>query len=264
MKRNFLNYLVDAITFIVLFLIVMTGLFIRYVLPPGSGREKLQLLVWGRHDWGDFHFWLSVAMGLLFVAHIALHWNWVCTMTLRLFQPKSAPRTEAWKRNMAGCAFLVGLSGLVVGLTLLAQSGAEAGGHGGGGGRGHGWGKRAHERTDEASASAPKKEETGEQAHECEKESAGKASEEGGHGRRGGGGGGRGGMLRGSSTFKDAADHAGLCVKHLCRLLELPEDISADARLGPTLREHGLEMSAVRQAIEEAIEVGVPGCDHKP
>jgi hypothetical protein len=71
-------------------------------------------------------------------------------------------------------------------------------------------------------------------------------------------------MLRGSSTFKDAADHAGLCVKHLCRLLELPEDISADARLGPTLREHGLEMSAVRRAIEETIEVGVPSCDHEP
>jgi hypothetical protein len=258
MKRNFLNYLVDAITFIVLFLIVMTGLFIRYVLPPGSGREKLQLLGWGRHEWGDFHFWLSVAMGLLFVAHIALHWNWVCTMTLRLFHPKSAPRMEAWKRNLAGCGFLVGLSGLVVGLTLLAQSGAEAGGHGSGSGRGHGWGRRAHERTVEAPTSVPRKEETDEREHEREKESAGKTNEEGGHGRRGGG------MLRGSSTFKEAADHAGLCVKHLCRLLELPEDIPADARLGPTIREHGLEMSAVRRAIEEAIEVGVPGCDHKP
>ncbi len=31
---------------------------------------------WGRHDWGDFHSWVSYAFLALIVVHLALHWRW--------------------------------------------------------------------------------------------------------------------------------------------------------------------------------------------
>jgi hypothetical protein len=71
-------------------------------------------------------------------------------------------------------------------------------------------------------------------------------------------------MIRGSTTVGEAAGRAGMCVKHLCRLLKLPEDTPADARLGPLIREAGMEMSAARRLLEEASAGGSPPCDHGP
>ena len=82
MKRNTLNFVIDAASALVMAGMIATGLVIRFVLPPGSGSRKE---VWGlgRHDWGDVHFWLAAAVGAVIVLHVALHWQWVCVTTLR-------------------------------------------------------------------------------------------------------------------------------------------------------------------------------------
>ena len=56
-----------------------TGVLVRYVLPPGSGRFST---LWGmdRHDWGRVHFWIAVVLLLSLALHLLLHWRWVVSM----------------------------------------------------------------------------------------------------------------------------------------------------------------------------------------
>ena len=72
MRRNTLNFLVDALTLLAIFVMIATGLVIRFILPPGTGggHGGAGLLLWGmgRHDWGDVHFWTSVRGMSRFVA----------------------------------------------------------------------------------------------------------------------------------------------------------------------------------------------------
>lgn len=111
MRRNTLNFLVDAATLLAIFAMVATGLVICFVLPPGtSGRHgEGGLLLWGlgRHNWGDVHFWASVARGVLLVALMALHWSWVCTMVHRSLGSTDAGQLGAGRRNAYGIGFLL-------------------------------------------------------------------------------------------------------------------------------------------------------------
>jgi hypothetical protein len=92
-----LNFLIDVLTFLVFFAKVWTGLLIHYILPPGGGRGYA-LTLWGmnRHDYGNIHFYLALAMVALIIMHIWLHWPWVCSILSNLFgtsQPKRNRRT---------------------------------------------------------------------------------------------------------------------------------------------------------------------------
>lgn len=80
MKRNTLNYVIDAIGFVAMAFLVSTGAIMRFVLPSGSGYT---FQVWGmdRHAWGHVHFWLGVAFLVVVVAHILLHWGWIVSVT---------------------------------------------------------------------------------------------------------------------------------------------------------------------------------------
>lgn len=97
MKRSALNFLIDVLTFLVFFAKVWTGFLIHYVLPPGGGRGHA-LTLWGmnRHDYGNVHFYLALAMVALIIVHIWLHWPWVCSILSNLLgasQPKRSRRT---------------------------------------------------------------------------------------------------------------------------------------------------------------------------
>jgi hypothetical protein len=76
MSRLRMNILVDAVAFAAMLLLVATGILMRYVLPPGSGRF---LALWGmdRHGWGDIHFWIAVTLVTTVALHVVLHWSWV-------------------------------------------------------------------------------------------------------------------------------------------------------------------------------------------
>jgi len=72
---------------------ISTGMLLKYVLPPGSGRVEMVLGSGGRghqsidffmglarHDWGVIHFYLSLGFLVLLIVHLALHWNWIACM----------------------------------------------------------------------------------------------------------------------------------------------------------------------------------------
>lgn len=97
MKRNTVNFLIDVLTFLVFFAMFWIGLLIHYVLPPSGGRGHA-LMLWGmdRHDNGNVHFYLALAMVALIIVHLWLHWPWVCSILSNLFgasQPKRNRRT---------------------------------------------------------------------------------------------------------------------------------------------------------------------------
>lgn len=76
MKRTDLNGLVDALAAVEALLLLSTGLLIWLRLPAGSGHG---VTVWSldRHQWGDTHAWIAMAMVVTLLVHLALHWKWI-------------------------------------------------------------------------------------------------------------------------------------------------------------------------------------------
>ncbi|HEY9071540.1 MAG TPA: DUF4405 domain-containing protein [Candidatus Ozemobacteraceae bacterium] len=94
--------IVDLAGFVLLLLVALTGGIIKWHLPPGSGHGGHGLgrgfghgyghghdtglddgigpkLLWGmdRHEWGDIHFWLSVAFFAMIAIHLYQHRFWL-------------------------------------------------------------------------------------------------------------------------------------------------------------------------------------------
>lgn len=71
--------------------LLATGSILRWALPPGSGGGQHgagmgrrggrgpapQLLDMTRHQWGDLHFWVAVALVAGVLIHLGLHWGWL-------------------------------------------------------------------------------------------------------------------------------------------------------------------------------------------
>ncbi len=79
MKRPTINLSVDAAAFAAFVLLTSTGVLLRYVLPPGSGHRTI---LWGldRHDWGQIHFWISMAFLVCLAIHLVLHRRWIASV----------------------------------------------------------------------------------------------------------------------------------------------------------------------------------------
>lgn len=105
MRRPTLNFLVDATAFVGFVFLVSTGVLMRYVLPPGSGKRTL---VWGldRHDWGALHFWIAAAFLAVLAFHVVLHGKWILSVL------RGRPR------HGSGARLALGLVGLFAILAL--------------------------------------------------------------------------------------------------------------------------------------------------
>lgn len=219
MRRNTLNFLVDAVTLLAIFGMIATGLMIRFVLPTGTGGRHggPGHVFWGmgRHDWGDVHFWISVALGVLLLVHVALHWSWVCTTLHRLLRGAgNAGQLSAAKRNIYGIVFLAAVVVIFGGFTWYAGT-------------------------------AVRETDSSENAEYRPESSGVNASEDGwdkGHGIAHD-------LVRGSMTLMDVEMATGVSVTILKSELGLSEDIPADDRLGRLSRQHGFDMEKVRDIV---------------
>ncbi len=122
MKRPQLNFVIDAAAFVAFLSLLSTGLLLRYQLPPGSGglagrgtgrgessRSITLLWGWTRHDWGEFHFWIAVALIAVLAVHLFLHWKWIVCVV------------RGTHNQASGWRFGLGLSALVALLILAAM-----------------------------------------------------------------------------------------------------------------------------------------------
>jgi len=76
MRKPTLNLIIDIIAFAGFTFLTTSGVLMRYVLPPGSGR-MLSVLGLSRHDWGTIHFWIAIIFLSSLTTHLFLHWNWI-------------------------------------------------------------------------------------------------------------------------------------------------------------------------------------------
>lgn len=79
MKRTNLNFIIDVVAFVGFVLLTTTGVLMRYILPPGSGRYST---IWrlDRHEWGGIHFWISVVFFFVLALHLVLHRRWIVSV----------------------------------------------------------------------------------------------------------------------------------------------------------------------------------------
>lgn len=75
MNHSVLIKIVDLLSFTALTLMISTGTLLKFTLPPRSGRDEVWYLT--RHDWGDIHFYLSVAFLILMSVHLITHLKFI-------------------------------------------------------------------------------------------------------------------------------------------------------------------------------------------
>lgn len=126
MKQPTSNLVIDTSAFAAFVLLTSTGVLLRYVLPPGSGR-RTTIFGLDRHGWGEIHFWISVAFLALLAVHLVVHRRWIVTMM------KGRPREGSGVRVALG---LVGLLALLAAAAAPFLAGVEeaprgSGRHGG-------------------------------------------------------------------------------------------------------------------------------------
>jgi hypothetical protein len=89
MTRSTFNFVIDSISFLDLIGMMVTGIIMKYILPPGTGGLERQisggrgrahikeLLGMTRHEWGSIHTYLAIIFIILMVVHIIIHWAWI-------------------------------------------------------------------------------------------------------------------------------------------------------------------------------------------
>lgn len=113
MKRAPLNLLIDAVAAGLILGMLATGYVIRYPLPRGT---HSYLRLWGmdRHQFGEIHFWISVALLAVLMLHLVLHWQWVVSMVKRHVAGNPSPAEHLLRVGLATVVVLAG------GLALFA------------------------------------------------------------------------------------------------------------------------------------------------
>jgi hypothetical protein len=89
MKQTVKWFWTEMLNFLLFLSLVFTGVVIKYVLPPGTGRprgggrgfgggrEVRTLWGWDRHEWGELHFWLAALLVIALAIHLVQHRRWI-------------------------------------------------------------------------------------------------------------------------------------------------------------------------------------------
>lgn len=105
LRRSSLIALVDILAFVSFIFVVSTGVLMRYVLPPKSGKYA-EILNLSRHEWGDIHFYVTFTFLAILSIHLVLHWKFI----------RNVFRRKTNKANKSRLIF--GLVGLLAVLAL--------------------------------------------------------------------------------------------------------------------------------------------------
>ncbi len=131
MKRPHLHLLIDGLLALMGLPLVATGLLLAYVLPAHS--RGATVWGWTRHDWGELHLWIAMAMLALLLVHLALNWGWVSSVAARLVGGSGKPGMG--RRASAGLLVLTLIVGTLAGFLAAASASVVDGPRGGQGWR---------------------------------------------------------------------------------------------------------------------------------
>jgi uncharacterized membrane protein len=123
--RNWAHRILNLSLYLVFCFMVGTGILLEYRLVPGSeGGHGLSALGMGRHDWGDWHFWLGASFVVLVILHLWLNRAWL---------HKIAAKMKWWRLWLGLIAGLI----IILGIAFLPLKKSENGHGHGRGGKGH-------------------------------------------------------------------------------------------------------------------------------
>ena len=97
MRKSTRNYTVDIIMMLLAAFEAVSGFVLWLVLPRGGegymggrggGSIAADTFLWSRDTWLDLHNWVAVALVVVVVLHLVLHWRWIVYMT-RTFRGRS-------------------------------------------------------------------------------------------------------------------------------------------------------------------------------
>jgi hypothetical protein len=242
MSRNALNFWLDLLLFVVMLGLIVTGVILYGVLPPGTG-HTLVLFGLGRHDYGSLHGYLAFVAIALAIVHLLLHWSWVVCVVGRAL---GRTRLSRLSSGSWGFLFLLAIAAFLGGGIFWASTQvaprATSQPHGAGYGR-----ERARvsagvhiedhhdplitEVSEQARSidRSPRRDHSAahvdKHAEEC---AAGKA-------------------INGRTSLRQAAALAGTTIDAARVFLALPQDVDSDERLGRLRRAYDFSIHDVRR-----------------
>ena len=89
MNKARLNYWVDVATGLAFVLSAASG--IVFLLPSSLADGQLRMLGVSYQAWNQLHTWSSLVMVAGALIHVALHWQWVVSMTKKTLRPAAVP-----------------------------------------------------------------------------------------------------------------------------------------------------------------------------
>ena len=85
MRKATRNYVLALIMALLALFQAVAGFVLWLVLPGGGGygggRGAGGTFLWSRGIWLDLHNWVGVALVVIVVVHVILHWGWIVRMT---------------------------------------------------------------------------------------------------------------------------------------------------------------------------------------
>ena len=94
MRKWATNYILFVIMLLLGLAQATSGSVLWFVLPSGQhgylGGRNAELtdssfLSWPRHNWIDLHDWTAVALLVMLIIHLILHWKWIIYTTRKSF-----------------------------------------------------------------------------------------------------------------------------------------------------------------------------------
>jgi hypothetical protein len=88
MKKTDWQYLVDTLLFLCIVGIIFIGFLMGLVLPKGPAAPESAKYFLGlhRHQWGNIHFYLSIAFSALIIIHLIFSWKWIKGKSRQIFK----------------------------------------------------------------------------------------------------------------------------------------------------------------------------------
>ncbi len=110
MRKWVQNYLLFIVLFLLALFQAVTGFLLWLAMPGGGyrggrGIESADtLFLWSRNTWINLHDWTAVALLVIVIIHIILHWKWILYTTKKAFSFKNNEEGDQWKkRKLLNC-----------------------------------------------------------------------------------------------------------------------------------------------------------------
>lgn len=111
MKRTTVNLVIDMLAAALFLGMIATGYVLHFPLPPGTNKS-LSLWSLTRHQWGNIHFWISLALLGVLLTHLILHWQWVVTVVGRKLSLTTDSQSGHFKSGVIALLTVVVAMGL--------------------------------------------------------------------------------------------------------------------------------------------------------